>query len=163
MQQSQVRSLVWDDPLEEGMATHSSILAWRIPTVRGAWRATGHRVVKSQARLKQLSKQAALSFKPSWGIQLHSPLLIPVTGGSRITEGRATLTLLVLARSCIQTTAFWSKPTSHWGRKSSVFTNHPLQNKLPRWSYYSFMYPQSVEMLGTQMYSNVWTKLKHRD
>ena len=27
----QVRSLSWEDPLEEGMATHSSILAWRIP------------------------------------------------------------------------------------------------------------------------------------
>ena len=32
------------DPLEEGMATHSSILAWRIPMDRGAWRATVHRV-----------------------------------------------------------------------------------------------------------------------
>ena len=31
MQESQVRSLGWEDPLEEGMATHSSILAWRIP------------------------------------------------------------------------------------------------------------------------------------
>ena len=29
--ESQVRSLGWEDPLEEGMATHSSILAWRIP------------------------------------------------------------------------------------------------------------------------------------
>ena len=29
-----------EDPLEEGMATHSSILAWRIPTDRGAWWAT---------------------------------------------------------------------------------------------------------------------------
>ena len=27
----QVRSLGWEDPLAEGMATHSSILAWRIP------------------------------------------------------------------------------------------------------------------------------------
>ena len=27
----QVRSLDWEDPLEEGMATHSSIFAWRIP------------------------------------------------------------------------------------------------------------------------------------
>ena len=27
----QVRSLGWEDPLEEGMATHSSVLAWRIP------------------------------------------------------------------------------------------------------------------------------------
>ena len=34
-----VRLLDWVDPLEEGMATHSSILAWRIPKDRGAWRA----------------------------------------------------------------------------------------------------------------------------
>ena len=34
------QSLAWEDPLEEGMATHSSILAWRIPMDRGAWRAT---------------------------------------------------------------------------------------------------------------------------
>ena len=34
------RSLDWEDPLEEGTATHSSILAWRIPMDRGAWRAT---------------------------------------------------------------------------------------------------------------------------
>ena len=32
-----VESLGWEDPLEEGMATHSSILAWRIPIDRGAW------------------------------------------------------------------------------------------------------------------------------
>ena len=31
-----VQSLGWEDPLEEGMATHSSILAWRIPMDRGA-------------------------------------------------------------------------------------------------------------------------------
>ena len=30
-QEMQVQSLVWEDPLEKGMATHSSILAWRIP------------------------------------------------------------------------------------------------------------------------------------
>ena len=30
-QEMQVGSLGWEDPLEEGMATHSSILAWRIP------------------------------------------------------------------------------------------------------------------------------------
>ena len=32
-----VQSLGWGDALEEGMATHSSILAWRIPMDRGAW------------------------------------------------------------------------------------------------------------------------------
>ena len=35
-QQTLVRFLGWEDPLEEGMATHSSILAWRIPMDRGA-------------------------------------------------------------------------------------------------------------------------------
>ena len=33
--------------LEEGMATHSSILAWRIPMDRGAWQATAHGITKS--------------------------------------------------------------------------------------------------------------------
>ena len=31
MQETSVLSLSWEDPLEKGMATHSSILAWRIP------------------------------------------------------------------------------------------------------------------------------------
>ena len=35
-----IQSLDWEDPLEEGMETHFSILAWRIPTDRGAWWAT---------------------------------------------------------------------------------------------------------------------------
>ena len=42
MPETWVRSLGWEDSLEEGMATHSSILAWRIPTDRGAWQATVH-------------------------------------------------------------------------------------------------------------------------
>ena len=45
-----VRSLGWEVPLEEGMATHSSMLAWRIPMDRGAWRATVHGVTKSQTQ-----------------------------------------------------------------------------------------------------------------
>ena len=43
-----VQSLGWEDPLEEGMATHSAILARRIPMDRGAWRATVHGVTKSR-------------------------------------------------------------------------------------------------------------------
>ena len=46
-----VLSLGWEDPLEEGMATYSSIVAWRIPTDRGAWRTTVLAVVKSRTRL----------------------------------------------------------------------------------------------------------------
>ena len=44
MQETPVQFLSWDDPLEEGMATKFCILAWRIPTERGAWRATVHEV-----------------------------------------------------------------------------------------------------------------------
>ena len=54
-QETQVRSLGYGDPLEEGMATHSSVLAWRILMDRGAWWATVHGVTKSQTRLKQRS------------------------------------------------------------------------------------------------------------
>ena len=46
-----VQSLVWEDPLEQGMTTHSSILAWRIPIDRGPQQATVHGVTKSQTRL----------------------------------------------------------------------------------------------------------------
>ena len=51
MQDTWVHSLGWEDPLEEGMATHSSILAWRIPMDRGAWWARVHGVTKSQTQL----------------------------------------------------------------------------------------------------------------
>ena len=44
----QVQSLDWEDPLEVGMANHSSILAWKISMDRGAWWATVHGVAKSQ-------------------------------------------------------------------------------------------------------------------
>jgi len=41
-----VQSLGWEGPLEEGMATHTSILAWRIPMDRGAWWVAVHGVSK---------------------------------------------------------------------------------------------------------------------
>ena len=44
-----IRSLGWEAPLEEGMATHFNILAWRIPIDREAWQAIVHGVKKSQA------------------------------------------------------------------------------------------------------------------
>ena len=47
MQETWVSSLGWEDPLEEDMATHSSILAWRNPMDREAWRATFQGVAES--------------------------------------------------------------------------------------------------------------------
>ena len=58
MQEMQVLSLGPEDPLEENMATHSSILVWKIPMDKGAWPATVHRVGKSWTQLKRLSMRA---------------------------------------------------------------------------------------------------------
>ena len=51
MQEAQVWSLGQEDPLEKGMATHSSILAWRIPWAEEPGQATVHGVAKSWTRL----------------------------------------------------------------------------------------------------------------
>ena len=51
MQETWVQSLDQEVPLKEGIATHSSILAWRISMDRGAWWATVHEVAKSRTRL----------------------------------------------------------------------------------------------------------------
>ena len=47
MWETWVQSLGWEDALEESMASHSSIFAWKIPMDRGAWQATVHGVRKS--------------------------------------------------------------------------------------------------------------------
>ena len=57
----QVRSLGGEDPLEEGMATHSSTLAQRIPMDRGAWQAAVHSTAQSRTLLKQLSTMAVIT------------------------------------------------------------------------------------------------------
>ena len=51
MWETWIRSLCWEDPLEEDMVTHFSILAWRIPTDKGAWQTIVHGVTKSETRL----------------------------------------------------------------------------------------------------------------
>ena len=52
MRETQLPSLDQEDPLEKEMATHSSILAWRIPMDRGAWWATVHGVANCETQLR---------------------------------------------------------------------------------------------------------------
>ena len=59
MQETQVQSLGQENPLEEEMANHSSILAWKNSMDRGTWQATVHVVAKSQT---QLSSRALTTF-----------------------------------------------------------------------------------------------------
>ena len=58
----QVRVLAWEDPLEEGMATYSSILAWRIPRTEepGRLQSMGS---QSWTQLKQLSTMRVTKIK----------------------------------------------------------------------------------------------------
>ena len=56
MQETWVQSLGWEDLWEDGMATYSSILAWRIPMDRGAWWATVQGVTKNQTQLSNYAQ-----------------------------------------------------------------------------------------------------------
>ena len=51
MQETWIQSLGWEDPLEKGMAIHSSILAWRILMDKGIWLAIVQGVTKNQTQL----------------------------------------------------------------------------------------------------------------
>ena len=78
MWETWVCSLGWEDPLEEGMETHSTILAWRIPMDRGAWQATVHGGRKESDMTEQLSTE-----------KYENPILL--------TEGRLCTSYRILA------------------------------------------------------------------
>ena len=69
MWETGVRSLGWGDPLEEDMATHSSILAWRIPMDRGAWWVTYSPWGRKQSDMTERLSTAQL-LKSHWGTSL---------------------------------------------------------------------------------------------
>ena len=58
MWETWVRSLGWGEALEEGMTTHSSILAWKIPMDKEAWQAIVHGVTKSRTQLNDKADRA---------------------------------------------------------------------------------------------------------
>ena len=62
MQETRVRSLGWEDPLEKEMATHSSILAWRIPRTEepGGLQPKGHKRAGHNLVTKQQQPQMTL-------------------------------------------------------------------------------------------------------
>ena len=66
MQEMRFQSLGQEDPLKKGLATHSRILAWRIPMDRGAWPATVHKATQNWTWLKQLSTQHTCTHGEKW-------------------------------------------------------------------------------------------------
>ena len=66
----------WEDPLEEGMTTYSSISAGRIPMGRGDWRATIRRVAKCRTWLNRLSTHACMhTFLITWKFRFDFGIL----------------------------------------------------------------------------------------
>ena len=65
IQELQVGSLGREDPLQQEMATHSSILAWRIPMDRGAWWAIVNAAAKSWTQL-MAPHSSTLAWKIPW-------------------------------------------------------------------------------------------------
>ena len=59
MPETWVWSLGWEDPLEEGMTTLSSVLTWKIPINKGAWWATLHVVTESRTQLSDYAQHTA--------------------------------------------------------------------------------------------------------
>ena len=56
MQEMQVLSPSWEDPMEKEMATHSHILAWENSANRGAWRATVQGVAEGRKQLSTVTQ-----------------------------------------------------------------------------------------------------------
>ena len=70
MRETWVQSLGWENPLEEDIATHSSILAWRIPMDRGAWQATVPKGLKEVDMTERLS--TAHAHTPPFRVHSHA-------------------------------------------------------------------------------------------
>ena len=78
MQETQVRSLDQEDPLEKGMATHSSILAWRIPWTEKPGGLQSKPVTHSQTQLSTHTHTYLYSLKILWRRKWHpTPIFLP--------------------------------------------------------------------------------------
>ena len=75
-EETQVRSLGWKDPLEEGMATNCNILSWRIPKNCEAWRATVPGVTKSRMQLKCLDMHTQHNIQMTAKMEMLSLLFV---------------------------------------------------------------------------------------
>ena len=76
MQKTWVWSLGWEDPLEESMATHFSILVWRIPMDRGAWLIAFHGFAKSETRLSNSAQQSTVTRLGWWNKRMRATCMV---------------------------------------------------------------------------------------
>ena len=119
--ETQVQSLGREESLEKEMATHSSILAWKISMDWGAWKATVHRVTKSWTRLSNFTSLSCLFVNVSLGHQLICQVVFLLNPS--INEARKIRSALGVEKA-----NFWIKKLSvydvHW------FVSFLLQNSV---------------------------------
>ena len=96
MRETWVLSLGWEDPLGEGMATHSSILAWRIPIDRGAWWAAFHGVTKGQTSDTAQRPSCPDTTEQLSMAQQFSALEAYLSNGSVVSRGFLMITLYMI-------------------------------------------------------------------
>ena len=122
MQERPVQSLGREDPLEKQMATHFSILPWKIPWTEGAWQATVHGVTKSRIQLKQLNNSDLLLGPDPLALG-HTPYLANLVGWW---VGDATLFPTSFQPACSPPGPGGGKPTpgpeeGRWGSRRPQF------------------------------------------
>ena len=126
MQETWIRSLDREDPLEEGMATHSCILAWKNPMDRGAWWATVHGFTKSQTWLTWLSMLIDVCMPACMHIFIHSFIFFcsyVLHLEARMSMiSHSSLSLAVRSYLLEFSLGFLKEP-----RRSNYFTGGPLQ------------------------------------
>ena len=114
-----VQSLGWEDPLKEGMATHSSVLAWRIPIETGAWQPTAHMFSKSRTQLSDLKDGWVQMCEALWMEMDTIAHGSPVWGKClRKRKDQATTLLTLSSQGCI---SFWyNKASASQGCQLSI-------------------------------------------
>ena len=151
MWETWIRSLGWEDPLEEGMATHSSVLAWRIPVDRGAWWAIVHGVTKICTRLTDKHSTAQFVYIV---VCLCSsvPMLIPNSNLSTHPFDNLVDCRVVFSRSPAYIGRFRSVhgawPIRHASVKNYNESKIPSQLQPSKVAYYSFISAGGTVKIG---------------
>ena len=115
VQETWVQSLGWEDTLEEGMATHSSILAWGILMDRGAWWATVHGVTRSQTWLSDSAQHNI--YITIFHLSIWIPMLTLTPHCDNETHSKETV-VHAFQRNCIRISLVYISESILW----NVFT-----------------------------------------
>ena len=150
MQETWVQSLGWKDPLEEGMAAHSSILAWRIPIYRGTWQVMVHEVTESNMTEWRSTAHSTWTELPFELWDVHAPL-VSMNNYLVIKSNLQTQKFSLIKRKqlhtntvCINLAGYYSRPMNIWSRKGevlprkhipSLFLCVPVTLSLVNWEY----------------------------